>query len=396
MRVFQQFPQHENIFHSKPVPLGQNHAGTELMRLLIVLTLIVLSGCSGPKDLVNVETAVPVESVPDLTRHRIYIATPRALSDDPSELFSGDRSPVLNFAAIDVTIPPSHQRGKIERPSSLPSDPRKHFVIETPQLFDDRRQFQREIGRAAQKLPRDEQDVLLFVHGYNTNLTSAVLQMAQFVEDSGYEGVPILFTWASSGQTVKYVYDINSALIARDHLISMFSVMESSAIDGYDLVAHSMGTFLVMEAGRQISITTGLNPTGKAQNVVLAAPDIDIDLFLTQIRAFPNRYRRFVVLVSQDDKALQASQRVAGGVARLGQVPAEELAKLGVNAIDLSSVEDTGTLAHSKFKDSPAIAQLMGTALTQNSSFAPDVDFSVGRTIGKGIDGALKVVGISE
>lgn len=364
------------------------------MRVLSILVLILLSGCSGPKNLVGVETTVPVEAVPELTRHRIYVATPRALSDDPFEFFSGERSQELNFAAIDVTVPPQHERGKIERPSSLPSDPRKHFVIETPDLFEDRDQFRRAVSTAARALPQSEREVMLFVHGYNTNLTSAVLQMTQFVEDSGYKGVPILFTWASSGQTVKYVYDINSALVARDHLISMFSVLESSSIEGYDLVAHSMGTFLVMEAGRQISITSGLNPTGKAQNVVLAAPDIDVDLFVTQIRAFPERYRRFVVLVSQDDKALLASRRVAGGVARVGQVPAEQLAQLGVNAIDLSAVDDTGSLAHSKFKDSPQIAQLMGTALTENSSFATDVDFSVGRTIGAGVDGALRVVGI--
>lgn len=365
------------------------------MRILVVFALVSLVGCSGPKNLVGVETVVPVSSVPDVTRHRIYVATPRALSDDPSEFFSGGRSPQLNFAAIDVTVPPSHVPGNIERPSSLPADPRKHFLIETPKLFDDRSGFQRAVAAAARKLPSNEREVMLFVHGYNTNLTNAVLQMTQFVEDSGYKGIPILFTWASSGQTAKYVYDINSALIARDHLISMFGVMENSAIEGYDLVAHSMGTFLVMEAGRQISITTGLNPTGKAQNVVLAAPDIDIDLFLTQIRGFPERYRQFVVLVSQDDKALSASRRVAGGVARLGQIPAEELARLGINAVDLSAINDTGTLAHSKFKDSPEVAQLIGTALTERSSFESDIDFSVGRVIGAGVSGALQSVGIS-
>ncbi|WP_170787237.1 alpha/beta hydrolase [Ruegeria lacuscaerulensis] len=362
------------------------------MRFLIVMLLSVCAGCGGPQNLVGVETAIPVSSVPELTRHRIYIATPRALSDDPTEFFSGDRASDMSFAAVDVTIPPDHQKGNIERPSSLPADPRKHFVITAPQLFSDGTQFRQEVSRSVRALPRNDHEVLLFVHGYNTNLTSAVLQMAQFVEDSGYKGVPILFTWASSGQTVKYVYDINSALIARDHLVSMFSVMESSNIEGYDLVAHSMGTFLVMEAGRQISMTTGLNPTGKAQNVVLAAPDIDIDLFLTQIRRFPEQYRRFVVLVSQDDKALRASQRVAGGVSRLGQIPAEDLAELGVNAIDLSAVKNTGSLAHSKFKDSPEIAQLIGTALSENSSFESDVSFPVGRKIGTGIDGLLQVV----
>ena len=364
------------------------------MRLLILLLAVCCAGCAGPKHLVGVEPAVPVESLVGVTRHRIYIATPRAVSDNPSEFFSGRRSPQLSFAAVDVTVPPSHRKGKIERPASLPPDPRRHFVIDTPELFEDRSSFQRAVAAAARSQPRDEQEVLLFVHGYNTNLTSALLQMAQFVEDSGYKGVPIIFTWASSGHTAKYVYDINSALVARDPLISMLGLMESADIRGYDLLAHSMGTFLVMEAGRQISITTGLNPTGKARNVVLAAPDIDVDVFVSQIRRFPERYRRFVVLVSQDDKALLASRRIAGGVARVGQVPASELAKLGVNAIDLSAVKDTGSLDHSKFKNSPEIAQMLGTALSESSSFESDIDFSAGRAIGAGLDGALKAVGI--
>ena len=67
---------------------------------------------------------------------------------------------------------------------------------------------------------------------------------------------------------------------------------------------------------------------------------------------------------------------------------------MGVNAIDLSEVEDTNSLAHSKFRDSPEIAQLIGTALNQTSSFASDTDLSVGRRIGSGVDGALRVIGI--
>ena len=52
-------------------------------------------------------------------------------------------------------------------------------------------------------------------------------------------------------------------------------------------------------------------------------------------------------------------------------------------------------MARKKFKDSPEVAQQIGTALTERSSFEPDVDFSVGRVLGRGVDGALEVVGIS-
>ena len=59
---------------------------------------------------------------------------------------------------------------------------------------------------------------MFFVHGYNNTTSDAVLRLAQFVEDSGFEGVPVLFDWASAGELTRYVYDLNSSLIARDKI----------------------------------------------------------------------------------------------------------------------------------------------------------------------------------
>ncbi|SLN67238.1 hypothetical protein ROA7450_03583 [Roseovarius albus] len=351
-----------------------------------------LLSCSGPKDLVDVPTTVPVESVPEVTKHRIFIATSRAKSDESGEFYSGERGRGLNFASVTVSIPPEHRKGKIERPGSLPADPEKHFVINDPKNFKNRSAFQTDLSAHLSTLKQDDRNLLVFIHGYNTNLTSAILQVSQFVEDSGYDGVPVLFSWASSGKTVKYVYDINSALVARDHLVSMFSTLQIPIIKGYDVVAHSMGTLLVMEASRQIAMTTGLNPTGKVRNVVLAAPDIDIDLFISQIRLLPAKGRNIIIMVSKDDAALKASRRIAGGVQRVGQTSATELSKLGVTAIDLSEVQDKSSFSHSKFKDSPAVVQLIGTALEEKSSFNQGPSLSLGQVISVGVDGAIKAI----
>lgn len=358
-----------------------------------LLTVSVLTGCAPPQNLVGIETVVPSETVEPKRKLKVYVATSRAPSEEPGELFSGKRGQQLRFASVDVSIPPNHEEGKIERPRQLPSDPRKHFVIEDPINFEDRRSFQADLSNNLMKQPISDRNVLLFVHGYNTNLTSAILQVSQFVEDTGYEGVPLLFSWASSGETVKYVYDINSALVARDGLVSLYDTLRLPAIQSYDLVAHSMGTFLVMEASRQVALTTGVDPTGKVKNVVLAAPDIDIDLFATQLSSLPREDRNIVVLVSKDDKALRASRRVAGGVTRVGLAPAEELSRLGVIAIDLSEVDDTSSFSHNKFKNSPAVAQLLGNSMQEGSSFNQAPNLSLTQSLRVGVDGTLRTIG---
>jgi len=75
--------------------------------------------------------------------------------------------------------------------------------------------------------------------------------------------------------------------------------------------------------------------------------------------------------VSQDDSALRFSQRIAGGVTRVGRADAEELAELGVSVIDLTEAEDSSSGSHSKFAGSPEIVQLIGNGLRNGHFSAP-------------------------
>ena len=49
---------------------------------------------------------------------------------------------------------------------------------------------------------------------------------------------------------------------------------------------------------------------------------------------------KMYLLVSQDDKALRLSRRIAGGVPRVGAANTAELEQLGVTVIDLSQIDD--------------------------------------------------------
>jgi len=333
-----------------------------LVYSVVIFAILALAGCAGSPDaIIGVDNPrIPAETVSGARKHDIFIATTRALDVDPAILYSGERGDEIGLARVTVSVPPNHISGQTERPKNLPPDPRTDFTILSPRPYDDERLFVEGVNSALATRPKGERTVLVFVHGYNTTLTFATLRLAQFVEDSGYTGVPVLFSWASRGKAFDYVYDLNSTLHARDDLIKTAKLIEQTAAEGFDLVAHSMGNFLTVEAMRQAKLEGKFNRTGRLRNIILASPDIDVDVFKKQIAPFPKKNRRFYVLISKDDKALAASRKIAGGVNRVGNESANELAALGATVIDLSQVNDKSSLNHSKFTESPEVVQLIG------------------------------------
>jgi esterase/lipase superfamily enzyme len=331
--------------------------------------MLVLTSCERPPELVGIVNAnVPVDAVPDVTRHRIFITTTREASDAVGALYSTTRSSDLGLSSVVVTVPPTHVVGELERPTRLPPDPRTEFTILDPVIFRADESFITDVNRELARRPPGQRSLLLFVHGYNTSTSDAILRLGQFVEDSGFPGVPVLFTWASAAQVPRYVYDLNSALVARVQLKEMADILRRTRAERFDILAHSMGTFLIMEGLVDAHLSGTLNARGQIDHIVLASPDIDIDLFKTQLGILPQSIvDRIFILVSKDDGALSVSRRLAGGVDRVGAADAEELDELGVTVIDLSEVEDSGSGSHSKFAGSPDVVKLIGAALNSGA-----------------------------
>jgi esterase/lipase superfamily enzyme len=349
-------------------------AGISVSSLPVVLALIaaLLAACTRPPDLIGIDNPdVPVESVPDLTRHQIFIATTRQASEVTSTFFSSGRAPDVGLASVVVTVPPNHVVAELERPTRLPPDPRTEFTVVDPVVYGADTAFIAEVRRELARRPVGQRRLLLFVHGYNTTTSDAILRLAQFVEDTGFEGVPVLFTWASAASVSRYVYDLNSALVARSEVQDVVGILERTGAENVEVFAHSMGTFLTMEALVDGAQTGRLNRRASSINhIVLASPDIDLDLFRKQLGALPLSIReKIYLLISKDDGALRASRLVAGGVPRVGAADAEELEKLGVTVIDLSEIDDSTSGSHSKFAGSPEVVRILGVGLNQVGTF---------------------------
>jgi esterase/lipase superfamily enzyme len=361
----------------QPFPVTQPDSGSTMSRRLpslptiLALCLSMLVGCGSPPELVGVDNPdIPAESVPEVSRHRIFITSTRQASEVVGAFYSGERAPELGLASVDVTVPPIHVTGQLERPQRLPPDPRKEFAVVDPVVYRNDASFIAEVNRELAARPAGDRKLLVFIHGYNNTTSDAVLRLGQFVEDTGFKGVPVLFTWASAAKAPRYVYDLNSALVARVKLKEMADLLAATRAEGVNILAHSMGTLLTMEGLVDAQLSGTLARRGRIDTIMLASPDIDIDLFQTQIALLPPAIvEKMFLLISKDDAALRFSRRLAGGVPRVGAADAQVLEDLGLTVIDLSEIEDSSSGSHSKFAGSPEVVRLIGAGLNSAGRF---------------------------
>lgn len=329
----------------------------------VLLFSLALSGCGGGQqkhDLLGT-AAVPVSASKIAGSHEIFIATSRAKASNAQEVYSGDRSDGISFARVDITVPAIHKTGAVERPVGKQSDPAKYFTAKRVAAYRDEDVFSKAL-RA--DIAKNGGRAMVFIHGYNTAFDDAVYRITQIVHDAGYTGTPILFTWASAGRTVDYVYDNNSATAARDRLEETLRLVARSGATRVDIVAHSMGNWVTVEALRQLAMTGDRDLDGKMGDVVLASPDIDVDVFKTQMRRYGLPKKPFLVLTSKNDRALNISGLIAGQRPRLGDyTDAADIAQYGVIVADLSSVSSGDRLNHAKFADNPLMVKLLGESL---------------------------------
>lgn len=332
--------------------------------MLVLLAPLVLTACATPRTLeISQAPAVDVAG-----KVEIYVATTREPSAEPV-YFSGERVTRLSFARLDITVPRNHKAGELELPDSGAGDPAKHFTATHIQRLD-LAPVIADVRREIMRRPANQRDVLVFVHGYNTNFADAAYRFAQIVYDSGFKGVPVLFSWPSRGELLAYPYDRESAYFSRDFLeANLRGITRDIGPGRMDILAHSMGTILTLETLRQAAIRGDGDFGGKLRDVMLAAPDVDIDVFKTLMYVIR---RPVTVFVSADDRALDFSRRFAGDKKRLGAVSAKDteliadLEKRGARIIDLSEVSSGDSLNHGKFASSPRVVQLIGERLRQD------------------------------
>jgi esterase/lipase superfamily enzyme len=374
-------------------PLREAAARSQVGVICVIALSAIAGGCSNRPY----GTLVVGPSVPDASRVDLLVATTRApVLQPPGVMFGGSRGQGLDFADIVVSIPPAgaRQPGDVSLPSSAPGNPERDFTIlraDRMDLAQAKANFDARIRRTPGRR------VLIFVHGFNTRFEEAVYRFAQIVHDARVDVAPVLFTWPSGGNVTDYVYDRDSAVYSRDAFEAVLQgLVKDPNVDSISILAHSMGNYLAIESLRQMAIRNrGLSP--KIRDVMLASPDIDIDVFrrqIAEIDAGP-RPAQFSLFISRDDRALGLSSFLARDSTRLGALdptkePYRSILEQGrVQVIDLTGTASNDFTNHGRFASGEVLGAI-GQRLAEGQSLT-DAKGGLVESLGTFTSGAINV-----
>ena len=313
----------------------------------VLLLMLLVAGCAsrpGP------EVLSPVGPAPGAAQVTVYTATTRAPSSDEALHFTSKRAHAMRFARYTVSIPPVHQPAEIEWPAGAPDASQSFAVLDRSVLQEDA--FLDEVEAAS----RSATDVGagIFVHGFNYNFAETVFRLAQLSADAALDGPQIAFSWPSQATLRGYLDDLNSATYSRDYLAELIIDVAARTRGDIAVVGHSMGAWLVMETVRQLRLQ-GYDQVIDRLRVILAAPDIDVDVFRQQLKVIGPLDTPLMVLVSPDDRALLFSELLSASRPRIGtsdvRDPAvQEAARANnVQIVDISALADTGGAGHDRY-----------------------------------------------
>lgn len=295
----------------------------------------------------------------------LFFATNRELLEtfDPSEptsMFSNNNAVDVTYGTATVSIPDTHQPGEIESQSWIES------LIFTPNpeefvLLQDMTPRSKENTFAlVDQILAEDNSVLLYVHGFNTSMEKAALRSGQMTFDLKWNGPSFFFSWPSQANALAYTVDQTMAERSERALIEVLQELtDLEDAERIVVIAHSMGTHVLTQALLRFHAA---NPEAarRLTAVVLAAPDIDADIFINDIKpVFEDMPTTDVTLyASSNDIALQASYAV-NGFPRIGDTEFGDDDLSPINMVDASDAE-SNFFEHTYYGDNPRIIDDIG------------------------------------
>ena len=282
---------------------------------------------------------------------KTYFGTDRKIliSSDNEVEFGGDRAKQVNYGYCNVSIPRDHRMGELESPAiAYFENPEKHIVVLNKKtLFKEA--YLASINEALTKI--GENDIFVFIHGYNVSFNDAARRTAQMSYDLGFKGIPIFYSWPSQGEITQYTVDQQNIEWSEGNIRNfILDLINKLDCDNIYLVGHSMGNQGLSKALATMPLDLKGNQK-KIKEVILAAPDVDAEIFKRDIAPMiTNRFDNVTMYTSSDDLALKGSSKINGHT-RAGDSEKGILVVDGIETIDATGI-DISLLHHSYFADS--------------------------------------------
>ena len=277
---------------------------------------VELSGADlGRANLSEADRSAAVSQGPDQAEDKaeyvVWYGTNRRPNDpaDPGKGYSARRDRVVHYGSCRVFIPQSHKIGSIGSPwwkrlLTLADD---RLRLLTVSELAEMAYWEAVVSHLA-AVSEDERNALIFVHGYNISFEDAALRAAQIGFDLSVKGAMAFFSWPSRGVPRRYAADA-ATIEASEGMIADFmtAFAERSGAKAVHIIAHSMGNRGVLRAVNRIAAQAQRRTGRPFGQIILAAADVDADVFRQLCVAYGEVASRTTLYISKRDLALEAS-----------------------------------------------------------------------------------------
>ena len=166
----------------------------------------------------------------------------------------------------------------------------------------------------AARNPDGPPQALVFIHGFNVSFEEAAVRAAQLGVDLDVSGATAFFSWPSRGSLAAYTAD-EATIDASERAIADFltDFGRRCGAERVDVIAHSMGNRGLLRSLQRIAADAERRSKVKFGQIILAAPDVDRDLFLDLAHLYPEFCDRCTLYASNRDVAVHASSWVHWG-----------------------------------------------------------------------------------
>ncbi len=374
----------------------------------------LLAGCMSTLDADGVTTRSSRSARP----LEIFYVTDRAPAarEDGTQSYGHERSHALAFGSVEVSGQEADE-AIVGLPSEVGRFPETPYALEPAKggvrratdaiaahersLADMQRELTRRVAATGRK------EVVVFVHGYNNSFEDAVKSAAQLCGDLGPQDFTcIALTWpagGSKGILFGYNVDRESGEFAVTDIRKAIRIIAGTPqVKQIHFLAHSRGTDVLTTALQHLGIEayvskSSLSSKFKVANIILAAPDIDIDVAFARLMGIPSDpdlaygpspqrsiamntgKMHYTIYSSTGDRALGLSKALFGSQLRLGLLDAHsdagelQLAPHVAGVADFISVQGGGggLIGHSYFLSDPAVRRDL-VALIRDGKLAGD------------------------
>lgn len=174
-------------------------------------------------------------------------------------------------------------------------------------------------------------DILLYVHGANSNFYRATAQGSQYFHYTGHNSLVLTFSWPSAENLLKYKTDVLHAKQTIPAFAQLIEVIaKHTKAQKINILAYSAGAQVVAPGLAYLrdqypELTTDeINKRFRIGELYLAAPDTDFGPFIDRYMKFKDIVDRTTININQYDSVLRYAA-IQNGISRLGRPNLSEL-----------------------------------------------------------------------